>query len=34
MKEVERQEKNGSGLAGAQDPTWIRQTLNPVLMIQ
>ena len=30
MEEVERQEKNGSGLTGAQNPTWF-QILNPVL---
>ena len=30
MEEVERQKKNGSGLAGVQDSTW-SQVLNPVL---
>ena len=30
MEEVEKQEKNCSCLAGAQDPTWF-QILNPVL---
>ena len=30
MEELERQEKNGPGLTGAQDLTWF-QILNPVL---